>query len=220
MLTLVALALSVGLADSLNPSTVAPALYLAAGDRARRRLAEFTVGVFAVNLAGGLLLALGPGQLLLAAVHRPGHRTTHLLELGLGGLALALAAALWHERERVGRFAASRARPARSSFSLGAAIISVELPTAFPYFAVIATVVGSGQAIGAQAIVLVLFNLAFIAPLVAILAIRAFAGERAQQTLSSARAQIDRSAPILVPAAVAILALVLLLIGAVGVASD
>ncbi len=40
------LMVSIGLADSLNPSTIAPALYLASGERPRSRVAEFTlVGV-------------------------------------------------------------------------------------------------------------------------------------------------------------------------------
>ncbi len=35
MLRLIALVVSIGLADSMNPSTVVPALYLASGERPR-----------------------------------------------------------------------------------------------------------------------------------------------------------------------------------------
>ena len=55
--------ISIGLADSLNPTTIAPALYLASGERPRERVTEFTLAVFAVYLVGGLMIALGPGQL-------------------------------------------------------------------------------------------------------------------------------------------------------------
>ena len=48
MLRLVGIVISIGLADSLNPSTIAPALYLATGERGRERVAEFTFAVFAV----------------------------------------------------------------------------------------------------------------------------------------------------------------------------
>ena len=53
MLRLIGLVISIGLADSLNPTTIAPALYLATADHARTRLIEFTLGVFAVYLIGG-----------------------------------------------------------------------------------------------------------------------------------------------------------------------
>jgi hypothetical protein len=65
MLRLVGLVVSIGLADSINPTTVGPALFLAGGERGRRRVAEFTCAVFAVNLLGGAAIALGPGQIVL-----------------------------------------------------------------------------------------------------------------------------------------------------------
>ena len=46
----------IAVADSLNPSTVAPALYLAAGKIAVRSLLGFTAGVLVVSVVGGLLL--------------------------------------------------------------------------------------------------------------------------------------------------------------------
>src|SRR5207253_11148571 len=62
VVALVFLVVSVGLVDSLNPSTIAPALYLATGKNAVRSLAGFTAGVFGFNLAGGVVLLLGPGR--------------------------------------------------------------------------------------------------------------------------------------------------------------
>src|SRR5581483_5433015 len=85
------LVLSIGIADSVNHSTVAPALYLALRRDAVRSLAGFTAGVFAVYFAGGVALTLGPAS----AVPDPGARVKHLVELGLGAGTLAFAAALW-----------------------------------------------------------------------------------------------------------------------------
>ena len=45
MLALIALALSIGIVDSLNPSTIVPALYLATGKSALRNLSQFIAGV-------------------------------------------------------------------------------------------------------------------------------------------------------------------------------
>src|ERR1035438_611473 len=134
---------AIGLADSANPTTVAPALYLASADHARRQVAEFTLAVFAVYLVGGLAVALGPGQLLLALVPHPGRRLGYVLELVAGGVMLSASAFLWGYRDRLVRrepAAAIKIR-GRSGAVLGATITAIELPTAFPYFAAIAAVV-------------------------------------------------------------------------------
>ena len=41
MLRLIGVVVSIGLADSLNPTTIAPALYLASGEHARARVTEY-----------------------------------------------------------------------------------------------------------------------------------------------------------------------------------
>lgn len=214
------LAVSVGLADSLNPSTIGPALYLATRPNARRRLVDFTVGVFAVYCGGGLVLTAGPGRAILSAVPHPGRRETHLLELGLGGLALAVAAGLWLGREKIARHVALEGRRmARSSFALGAAIMAVELPTAFPYFAVIAAVIGSGEGIVGQLVVIAVFNVCFVTPLTAIVALRTVAGRRAERGLALAREWLDRHAGTVMVGTTLVLAVALLTVGAVGLAT-
>ncbi len=68
MLRVLALVISIGLADSLNPTTIAPALYLAGGPAPRRDVGAFTAAVFFVYLLGGAAIALGIGQLVLSLV--------------------------------------------------------------------------------------------------------------------------------------------------------
>src|SRR5713101_5736036 len=132
MLVLVALVASIAAADSLNPSTLGPALLFALGARARRDVAAFTAGVFAVSTTGGLFLALGPGRALLHLLSKPKPHTVHLIELAAG------AAVLWLTRRRVAaRLAHAKQRTGRSALLLGAGIMAVELPTAFPYFAAV-----------------------------------------------------------------------------------
>src|SRR5689334_1743836 len=96
---LAGIVLGVGLADSLNPSTVGPALYLATARRPVARVALFTLGVFAVNLVAGVALALGPGRLLAGVVPRPDRTVRHALELAAGLVLLAIAGGLWASRE-------------------------------------------------------------------------------------------------------------------------
>jgi len=219
VLALALLALTVGLADSVNPSTIAPALYLATGADAQRRVLRFTLGVFAVYCAGGIAIALGPGEAALAAAPRPGPHETHLLELALGGLALAGTAGLWLARDRLARrLQGLGRRPARSSFALGAAIMAVELPTAFPYFAVLAALLGSDLDLARRLLLIVVFNLAFVAPLAAIVAVRGLAGARADRPLAASRARLDRHGVTLTIGAAAAIAAALLLVGAIGLA--
>ena len=63
MLRLVGVVVTIALVDSLNPSTIGPAIYLASGERARRSVLEFTVAVLLTHLAGGVLLTVRPTNL-------------------------------------------------------------------------------------------------------------------------------------------------------------
>jgi len=218
---LAALVVSIGIVDSVNPSTIAPALYLATGRKPDRSLTLFIVGVFTVNMLGGLVLVLGPGRLLLSFVPHPDSHAKHLLELALGVFALVIAAALWIGRRRVARsFAAVDTRVQQSSFVIGAAIQVVELPTAFPYFAAIAAIVAADANVPEEIILLALFNAAFVGPLFAILAIRRIAGKRADPMLESWRLWLERWAPVLIPALFLLIGLGLIALGAAGLASE
>jgi cytochrome c biogenesis protein CcdA len=199
MLRLIGLMISIGFADSVNPSTVAPAMYLATGQRdPRRNVAQFTLGVFAVYLLGGLAIALGPGELVLHLVPHPRPYLKYLFEIIGGVVLLTLAGALWTFRQLLAKRKLPEARTegGRSSLVLGATITAVELPTAFPYFAAIAAVVGSGYGVWHQVFLILIFNVTFVLPLLAIVAILQFAGTDAQRTLVAARSWLERNWPV------------------------
>jgi cytochrome c biogenesis protein CcdA len=207
MLRLIIVVASIGLADSLNPTTIAPALYIATGDHARKQVLEFTVGVFLVYLIGGLIIDFGPGHLLLAVLPRPSRRVGYILEVVAGVALLTAAAFAWGYRDRLAMQRMPRPKATgRSSALIGATITAVELPTAFPYFAAIAAIVGSGVGPVKQVMLLVLFNVCFVLPLLAILATLEVAGPRADPFLARARAKLEAHWP-------AILSMVALLAG-------
>jgi cytochrome c biogenesis protein CcdA len=215
---LLGLVLAVGIVDSLNPSTIAPALYLAAGagaDAGRGMLA-FAAGAFAVYAGGGLVLVLGPGRALLS--HRPRPHTVSLLELCLGAALVAVAGVLWLVRDHVARHAArNQGKVAeRTPFLLGAAIMAVELPTALPYFAVLAAVADSGRSAAEEILLVLLFNVMFVSPLLAIAAIRALAGTRGRDVIERTRQRLDRHAGEIAPALVLAVGVVLMAIGGAG----
>jgi cytochrome c biogenesis protein CcdA len=219
MIRLLGLAISIGIADSLNPTTIGPALYLASGENARRRVIEFTAGVFLVYLVGGAAIALGPGQLLLAAVPKPTGRTRYILEVVAGVAMLTAAVFLWEYRDRL----SERGPPAvnaegKASAILGATITAVELPTAFPYFAVIAAIVGSGLHPLQQLGLLLVFNVCFVAPLLAIVSILTFAPKRSEQVLSTARDWLQAHWPVLLAGLALLAGLFVVALGVSGLA--
>ncbi len=206
MLRLIGLAVSIGLADSLNPSTIAPGLYLAIGRNARAGLIQFTLAVFAVNLVGGAVIALGPGQALLALVPKPGPTARYILETVAGVVMLIAAGLLWSRRKRLARKELPSPRSeGRSALVLGLTISAVELPTALPYFAVIAAAVGSGLGPIRQLIALALYNVAFVLPLILMIVVLTVAPDRADRILTRARELLQRYWP-LVLAGLALLA--------------
>jgi cytochrome c biogenesis protein CcdA len=218
---LLAVVIGVGLVDSANPSTIVPALYLAAGRHAVRSLAGFIAGVYATSLTVGVVIALGPGKAIMSAVPHPGDQTRHLIELAAGGFAVLLSGVLWLQRERVAHHVTTNAEKVdRNALVFGAGIVLVELPTAIPYFAVIATVVGSDRAAATQVVLLAIFNLCFVLPLLGILALRTLAGERALGLLERIRARVDRWLATLAPGLVLLVGLVLVGIGAYGLLTD
>ncbi|MDQ6915726.1 MAG: GAP family protein [Actinomycetota bacterium] len=198
MLRTLALVTTLALADSLNPSTVIPGLYLATHQRGPGPLLSFTGGVFSVTFAGGVLLLLGPGQLALGALPHPDETAKSLLELSLGVLALGAGALLWLRRDRPLR-AGSRGLTGRKGavFALGAGIMAVELPTALPYFAAIAVIVGGVDPLSEQIALLSVFNVLFVLPLLLLAAARFGAGERTERLLARLDAWLRRRANLL-----------------------
>ncbi len=220
MLRLIGLVVSIGIADSLNPTTIAPALYLATAERARGRVIEFTLGVFAVYLFGGLAIALGPGELVLALIPHPGRHLGYVLEIVAGVAMLTAAAFLWGYRDRLGsREVVPKQREGRSTALLGATITAVELPTAFPYFAVLAAIVPSGQSIVNQMILILIFNVCFIAPLLTMIAILTFAGPDAYRLLATGRQWLERRWPMVLAILALAAGIFVTLLGVTGIAS-
>lgn len=221
MLRLIGLVISIGIADSLNPTTIAPALYLASSANARGKVIRFTGAVFSVYLVGGLIIALGPGQLLLSLVPHPGRHLGYVLELAAGVAMLTGAAFLWGYRDRLGqREVQPEVRDQRrSSALLGATITAVELPTAFPYFAAIAAIVGSDFDIFRQVMLLVLFNLCFITPLLGIIATLTFAGPNAQRLLTAGREKLEANWPVVLATLALLAGLFVTFLGITGLGS-
>jgi cytochrome c biogenesis protein CcdA len=196
MLRLMGIVISIGLADSINPTTIGPALYLATGERARGRVAEFTFAVFVVYFLGGAAIAVGAGQLISGLLPHPRHHITDFVEVAVGVALITGAGVLWRHRHRLARREPPDFDPhGRSSWLLGASITAVELPTAFPYFAAIAAILGADLGPVRGLVLLLLFNLCFVLPLLAIIATLTFAPDKSDRLLCSGRSFLQRHWP-------------------------
>ena len=217
MLRLIGIVITVGLADSLNPSTIAPALYLSAQPKGRNALAQFTAGVFIVYFLGGLLIALGPGELILALVPNPSPVVWHVLEVLAGVVLWVVAALLWVHRERLGqKQLPTFSSKGRASWLLGATITAIELPTAFPYFGVLVAVVGSPVDVPRKIFLILLFNICFVMPQLVMIAALSVAGDRAEVQLLRVSGYLQRRWPVLLAVVAAIGGAITIALGATG----
>jgi cytochrome c biogenesis protein CcdA len=217
MLRRIGVMISVGLADSLNPSTVGPGLYFATLSHRIWRVTQFTIGVFAVNLLAGVVLTIGPGRLLIGLVPHPRGTVRHVIELVAGVVLLGAAVALWMGRRSLAR----RSLPMRgggsgSALITGASIAAVELPTAAPYFAVIAGIVASSATIPQEVLLLVIYNVAFVLPLLAIVVVLLVAGSRAEPLLQRGGAWLERRWPVVLAGLLLFVGSALTVLGGVG----
>jgi cytochrome c biogenesis protein CcdA len=219
MLRLIGIAVSIGLADCLNPTTIAPGLYLAMGRNGRSGLIQFTLAVFTVNLVGGAAIALGPGQALLALVPHPSPTARYILETVAGVVMLIGAAVLWSRRKRLAqRKLPEPSSKGRSALVLGLTVSAVELPTAFPYFAVIAAAVGSGLGPIQQLIALALYNVAFVLPLILMIVVLTVAPDRAGRILGRARDVLQRYWPVVLAGLALLAGVFVTVLGVTGLA--
>ena len=219
MLRLFGIVISIGLADSMNPSTIAPGLYLALGERARSSLIQFTLAVFAVNFVGGAVIALGPGQVILHLVPHPHATARYILETIAGVVMLIAAAVLWLKRKSLRqRELPSPSAEGKSAILLGLTISAIELPTAFPYFAAIAAIIGSGLGTVRQLIALALYNVSFVLPLILMIVLLGVAGEKAKTMIEAARDWLQRWWPTVAAVLALVAGVFVTLLGVTGLA--
>lgn len=196
MLALALVMAAIALPDSINPSLILTDIYLAAGPHARRRTATFAVAVFVVTALGGILIALGLADLVTSLLPKLSVKIKYWLFVA-GGVSLGLGAtAIWVKRRELvarRRLTTFEGRADQSAVVLGAGIAGVELLTAFPYFAAIAIVAGSGVSTPGKLFLLALYNVIYVLPLIGIAVASAVMGDAAAEVLGRIRdAALDR----------------------------
>ena len=214
--------------DMVNPATIAPGLVMAVSSRPAQRVLGFATGYLVVNVAGGILIVVGPGRWLVDAIPSPSHHLKHVLELAGGILLLAGAVVLLLLRERIVNAearseeasASDRGRRSGSAFATGAGLALVEFPTAFPYFAAIAVIEAASIGVWKEVVLIVLFNAIFLAPLF-LIALVIWRFPKLRRTLIEPfRAWMAQHWPHVVAAILALAGLALVVVGVHGLAGD
>ena len=90
---------AIALPDSLNPSLIVAAAYLAIGPHPVRRSLVFTITAFAVTLAGGLAIALGLGDLILSLLPKLSHTAKWDVITAVGVVVMCGGAVIWWRRD-------------------------------------------------------------------------------------------------------------------------
>jgi len=209
---LIVIVLTIAFLDSLNQSTIVPGVVLGLGERAAIRVAAFTAGVFAVSTAGGLVLLFAFGRTFVARIAHPTGHTRSILELGVGIVLLAASAGLWARRDRLRR-TLMHPRP-KGPLVLGAGIMAIELPTAFPYFAAVLAILGAVHGSVGRVLLVVLYNVVFVAPLLGVVALAMLSGPKHEGQIERLFDLVTRRGPIVLPIGLAVIGSGLAAVGA------
>ncbi|MBV9415614.1 MAG: GAP family protein [Solirubrobacterales bacterium] len=176
---------AIALPDCINPTLIGGELFVATGEHPRRRTATFTLGALTVTFLFGLAFALGLGDLLLSLLPRPGATVKYALIIAAGVVLTLGGIGVWIRRASLAKPEHSRGEPRQQASAglLGASIGGLELLTAFPYFAAIALIVGSGVSDAGKLFLLLLYCAVYGLPLIAIAVLFAVMGDRAESVL-------------------------------------
>jgi Sap, sulfolipid-1-addressing protein len=183
MLKLALAVVAIALPDCINPSLIGGELLVAIGSRPRGRTVAFTAAAFAVTFVFGVALALGLGDLILAFLPKPGRTVKYALITGAGVALVIGAVVIWLRRGSLARPSQDRGRPGGPPAVIGAGLAGLELLTAFPYFAAIALIVGSGASNAGKLALITLYCFVYTLPLIAIAGAFVVMGERAEDLM-------------------------------------
>jgi cytochrome c biogenesis protein CcdA len=185
MLKLSLAVVAIALADCINPSLIGGELFVATGEHPRRKTIAFTLAAWTVTFVVGVALALGLGDLILGLVPKPGRTAKYALITAAGFVLVVGAAVVWLRRGSLVNTDESPDQHSshRPAVLMGAGIAGLELLTAFPYFAAIAMIVGSGASGAGRLLLLILYCVIYTLPLIVIAVLIAVMGERAERIL-------------------------------------
>lgn len=203
MLQLILLLVPIALVDSLNPTAIGTIILLLTTQRPLPRTIAAILGFLAVYLVFGLAVVFGAGALInqigawVGEVFRNPPPILYIIQLVIAFGLIYYAWRLFRKDQHAGeeggekRSAKTLSLPKSltpmATFILGIGLNASELPTALPYLAALERIVNTGVSQVEAVLALIVYNLIFILPLVAIVGIyvaRRAEAERLMQRVS------------------------------------
>jgi cytochrome c biogenesis protein CcdA len=200
MLKLAVAVVAIALADCVNPSLIGGELFVATGEHPARQTMAFAAAALVVTFVFGFALTVGLGDLILSLVPKPGRTVKYVLIVFAGIVLVCGGAVVWIRRRTLVSTNKSDDQPPRHrpAALMGAGIAGLELLTAFPYFAAIAMIVGSGVSNVGKLSLLVLYCVIYALPLIAIAVVIAIMGQRAERILRPVGGWLSAHWPVVV----------------------
>lgn len=186
---LLAAVLGVAVVDSINPSALAMTTLMLAKSSPYRRASAYIAGIFFAYFTVGAVVLVGGSDVVdqaLVALARP--EIGIVLELLVGIILLVLA--LRRRRQRAPAQRQARAGGIGAAFVTGVGVTAVEATTALPYLGALALLVRSDLSLPGSLLVLALYNLVFVLPPVALVALHRASPSRAAGLLERVKRQL------------------------------
>jgi len=207
LLALVALALL----DSLNPVTIAGAVFLLLTPRPVPRTLSFVAGAGLAYFAGGVLLYLGLGAVFVRVLDYLSGPWMHGLLVVLGAVMVATGVWMQRRKPKEGTERPFKNLHPAATFLIGASVTGSDLPTAFPLIIAVERMTQAGLGLPGALAALALYVVVYALPLMLLLAGYLALRGGAATFLRGAQKVIDRwSRPVTIWSLYAIGALLLL----------
>jgi cytochrome c biogenesis protein CcdA len=193
MFTLLLAIVAIAALDSINPTATVVHLYLLSTANPVPRTMAFILGIFTANSLGGLFGVVG---LDLLFQHLPGASFGPLGRAArlLFGIGLVIASWIMSSDQKSCTRKPKSLRPLHT-FILGTVITLAELPTALPYLAAIAILAQARLGLAETISVLLIYNVVFVTPLIALLMIYLLLRRSRPAFLQRTRSWIARWSP-------------------------
>jgi cytochrome c biogenesis protein CcdA len=180
MSTLLPVLATISLLDSTSmiPIAVLPLAIILGGHRPVFGASSFMAGIFTVYLTCGLVLLLGLDALLgawgptLERWYNQPNVPELIVQIVVGALMLVFGWRLAAPRKVERRPEVPASITPGGAFVLGASLMLIGLPGAFPYFGAIDQILRVDLSLVGSGIALVFYNAVFLVPLLSLLAVR------------------------------------------------
>ncbi len=204
---------------SIIPLSIVLLVILLGGPSPLFRSTALLVGIFVTYLVCGLLVLFGLQSVFDAInayaleVWQDPNTEELIFQILIGFVLAALGLRIARARKQQTEKKAPTAMTASQAFLAGAGMTIVGLPGAVPYLAAIDLILRSDQTTRQEVMVLVVYNIVFVAPLAAIVASSLVLGGRSERLLHGIRGFFDRWGQRLIVSAMLVLGALLMMDG-------